>query len=288
MVKRKERKHPESYYQELVKRYISKKYGCATVRELNFGGPKFDVVGFSPDTGEFHIVECKRTSRPVGVGQTFGQILAYQAMIFDAGERFLNSFEKHLSKDGITRIAFWQHGANFVEAGKIPIRFYVALRDKACSRPEFLRLMKQDLKRVGIIRINQNGKCRDYIRIHGKEDYELCEAEKIDVPISTPARTALRKILDHQNVGPEVSELAAAIDSRFMKASRNIRSVTHGSYALYYRVKSNFVGLYPKKEFVRIKIREKSGWRVVRVKRKNQVKALIRRVRKALDRSLSG
>ena len=43
--------------------------------ELNFGGPKFDVVGFAPDVGEFYIAECKRTTRPVGVGQTFGQIL---------------------------------------------------------------------------------------------------------------------------------------------------------------------------------------------------------------------
>ena len=68
MVKKKERKHPESFYQEIVKRYITKNYGCATVRELNFGGPKFDVVGFASETGEFHIVECKRTSRPVGVG----------------------------------------------------------------------------------------------------------------------------------------------------------------------------------------------------------------------------
>jgi len=50
-------KKRESYYQEIVKRYISRQYGCATVRELNLGGPKFDVVGFSPDSGEFHIVE---------------------------------------------------------------------------------------------------------------------------------------------------------------------------------------------------------------------------------------
>lgn len=142
--------------------------------------------------------------------------------------------------------------------------------------------------RVGIIRINKYGKCREYISIHGKEDYEICEAEKVDVPISTPARTALRKVLDHQGVGSEVSELAAAIDSRIVKMTREMRSVTHGSYALFYRVRSNFVGLYPKKEFIRITIREKRRWKVVRIKRKSQLKALIRKIRKALDRSLSG
>src|SRR6266568_1842307 len=152
MTSQKERKRLESFYEEIVKRYITKKYHCATVRQLNFGGAKFDIVGFAPGTGEFYIVECKRTSRPVGVGQAFGQILAYQAMIFDAGERFLNSFQKRLAKDGITKGAFYQHLFYFVEAGKIPIRFYVALRDKACSRADFLRLMKHDLKKVGIIR----------------------------------------------------------------------------------------------------------------------------------------
>jgi hypothetical protein len=285
--KRKERKRPESFYQEVVKKYISKKYDCVAVRELNFGGPKFDVVGFSPNTNEFHIVECKRTSRPAGVGQTFGQILAYQAMIFDAGERFLNSFEKHLSKDRITKIAFWQHAHTFVEARKIPIRFYVALLEKACSKPEFLRLMKRDLKKVGIIRINKDGKCKDYIRIRGDKDHGLCKAERINIPIATPARTALRKVLDRLGVEPDIGELAATIDFRLMKMSRRMKSVPHGSHALFYRVERNFVGVMPKKQFVRIKIREKSGWNVFRVKRNGQLSTILKRVRKALDRSLS-
>jgi hypothetical protein len=34
-------------------------------------------------------VECKRTTKAVGVGQTFGQILAYKVMILEAGEKFL-------------------------------------------------------------------------------------------------------------------------------------------------------------------------------------------------------
>lgn len=287
MVRQKERKRPESFYQEAVKKYVSKKYGCVTVRELNFGGPKFDVVGFSPDTNEFHIVECKRTSRPVGVGQTFGQILAYQAMIYDAGERFLNSFEKHLSKDRNTKFVFWQHAHSFVEARKIPIRFYVALLEKACSKPQFLGLMKRDLQRVGIIRINKYGKCRDYIRIRGKKDYVLCKAETIDVPISTPARTALRKVLEHQCVGPEIAELAAAIDSRLMKMSREIRSVPHGSHSLFYRVKHNFVGVMPKKQFVKIKIKPKSKWKIVRITRNSQLSGLFEQARKAFDNSLS-
>ena len=45
----KKKKKPETFYQDLARKYICKKFGCVAVRELNFGGPKFDVVGFSPD-----------------------------------------------------------------------------------------------------------------------------------------------------------------------------------------------------------------------------------------------
>lgn len=201
LARKKDRKRPESFYQEIVKRYVSKKYGCATVRELNFGGPKFDVVGFSPNTGEFHIVECKRTSRLVGIGQTFGQILAYKAIIFEAGEQFLNAYLKQLAKEGITSVSFYSEVAQFANERKIPIRFYVALRESACLRPDFPRLMKRDLSGVGISRINKYNQGRDYIRVRGHEDYELCEAERIEVPISTPPRPIFQKVLDHQGSG---------------------------------------------------------------------------------------
>jgi hypothetical protein len=286
-VAKREKKRPETFYQDVVKRYIGKKYGSATVRELNFGGPKFDVVGFSPDTGEFHIVECKLTSRSVGIGQTFGQILAYKAMIFDAGEQFLNAYLKQLAKEGITKISFYSEVAQFANERKIPIRFYVALREKACSRPDFLRLMKRDLSGVGIIRINQYNQCKDYIRVRGHKDFELCEAERIEVPISTPPRPLVQKVLEHQGSGPDVVDLAAALDSRILKMRHGMKSVLHSKYAVFYRVGTNFVGLYPKKQFLRVAIREGSKWKKVRIKHKGQLKSAIKRIRKALSRSLS-
>jgi hypothetical protein len=284
---RRERKRLESFYQEIVMRYVRKKYGCATVRELNFEGPKFDVVGFSPDTGEFHIVECKRTSRLVGIGQTFGQILAYKAMIFDAGEQFLNAYLRQLAKEGITRISFFSEVAQFANERKIPIRFYVALREKACSRPDFLRLMKGDLSGVGIIRINQYNRCKDYIRVRGQEDYELCEAERIDVPISTPPRPIVQKVLEHQGSGSDVVDLMSTLDSRILRMRHEMKSVVHRKYAVFYRIGSNFVGLHPKKEFVRITVREGKRWKKVRLRRKSQLRAITKRIKRALSRSLS-
>lgn len=58
------KKKPEAFYQDLARKYVCEKFGCVAVRELNFGGPKFDVDGFSSDNDEFHIVECKCTKKP--------------------------------------------------------------------------------------------------------------------------------------------------------------------------------------------------------------------------------
>ena len=284
---RKDKKRPETFYQEMLKRYIGKKYGCATVRELNFGGPKFDVVGFCPDTGEFHIVECKLTSRLVGIGQTFGQILAYKAMIFDAGEQFLNAYLRQLAKEGITKISFYSEVAQFTNERKIPIRFYVALREKACLRPDFLRMMKRDLTGVGIIRINNYNQCRDYIKLRGTKDFELCEAERIEVPISTPPRPLIQRVLDHQGSSADVADLIAALDGRILKMRRGIKSVLHSKYAVYYRIGTNFVGLYPKKQFVRVEVREGNKWKKIRVKHEGQIRATAKRIKKAMARSLA-
>jgi len=151
---KKDRSRPESYYRDLVAKFLRRHYGCVVLTELDFNGPKFDVVGFSPRSEEFYVVECKKTSRPVGIGQTFGQILAYKAMLLESGRKFLTAFERDLRKKGGLRKPFWEYAARFAERGKIPVRFFVALRQKACAHYDLLRALKNDLRRVGIIRIN--------------------------------------------------------------------------------------------------------------------------------------
>lgn len=287
MTRRSPTKKLESHYQEIVKKYIAKKYGCATVRELNFGGPKFDVVGFSPESGEFHIVECKRTHRLAGVGQTFGQILAYKSMIFESGQTFLNAFLKQLAKEGITDVPIFANVAQFLDAGRIPIRFYVALRERACLSPEFLKLMKKDLKDVGIIRINPNDQCRNYIRVHSAKDHQLCEAGCVEVPISIPPRPALQRLLDNTGSSQEVARLATNLDSRIRRMSQQMKSVVRGKYAMAYRVTTTFVLMHPKKEFIRMSLKNSSHWKQIRIAKKAQIRRIVPRIRKALQRSLS-
>jgi len=277
----------ESFYQELVKQYITKKVGCIAIRELNLGGPTFDVVGFDPQQEEFHVVECKRTSRAVGIGQTFGQILAYEAVIYEKGESFLDAFEGRLQKDVMGKIGFWQHAARFVSAKRIPVRFYVALRQNACDRLGLLRLIKRDLQNVGIIRITNRNACRDYIRDSGEKNYEICRSEKVNVPISMPVRPQLRAILKKRNSSDDIGLLAAAIDKKILSLKRDrIQCVTRGKGSLYYRVSKNFVSLHLKNNFVTVRTKDTKKWKLKRITRSKQIPALIRRIKKALSKSL--
>jgi hypothetical protein len=206
-------------------------------------------------------------------------------MIYEAGVKFLNAFLGQLPRRGTRTISIYSNVAQFVRTKKVPILFYVALREKACARPDFLRLMKRDLKSVGIIRINDYDQCKDYIRVQGEKDFELCKATRVEVPIATPPRPALQRLLDERGSGPEVAEIAAAIDSRIVKMARGIRSVQLGNYGMAYRIRHNFAALYPKKNFVRVSVRESSKWRPSRIKRKSQVRAIISRIRRAVRRS---
>jgi hypothetical protein len=281
------RKKPkESVYQALVQKYISKHFGCVTVRELNFGGPRFDVVGFSPETEEFYIVECKRTKRPVGIGQTFGQILAYKAMIADGGEKFLNSFNTALVRARITKLQFWQYGTRFVDAGKIPVRFFVAMPQEACERTDILQSIKKDLTGVGIIRIKGNKQCKDYIRVFQDKDYEICRGTPVDVPISMPIRPLVRNFLERKRRDRNVARLVGIADYKIMRLRPGrIRSVAYRDWAIYYRLRTGFLGLLPKQHYVRVTFKEKKGWKHFNITKENQIRRVLSKAKNALART---
>ena len=286
MTKRARRSLPESHYQELVRKYLARKYRCIPVRELSFGGLKLDVVGFSLNTKEFFIVECKRTSRPVGIGKTFGQILAYKVMIYDTGETFLTAFERAIAKAGLTPKSFWMYPTGFVRAGKIPVRFYVALKDSACANPEMLRLIKEDLRGVGIIRVTRNNRCKDYIRVSDAKDFDLCRAACVEVPIALPPRSELGGLLDHKGSNQIVYNLAVKLDAKILKMRRHIKSVRRGRRELYYRVTQNFVGISLRKKHLHVSFKESSGWRASNVSSETQLRRLIPRIKRALEHTL--
>ena len=133
----------------------------------------------------------------------------------ETGEKFVDSFNEKLVREGITKVRFWEV-ARFVDAGKIPVRFYVALLDAAC-RPELLELIKKDLKGVGVIRINKYNRCRDYVRRSKIKDFGLCESTRVEIPISMPVRDYVRQVLEFRSSNQNVRILAAKLDSKIRK-----------------------------------------------------------------------
>ncbi len=58
---------------------------------------------------------------------------------------------------------------------------------------------------------------------------------QVEVPIATPPRPALKRLLDHRGSNQEVADLAAATGSRIFRMARLMKSVTQGKYAMVYR-----------------------------------------------------
>ncbi|AIF85299.1 hypothetical protein NTE_03270 [Candidatus Nitrososphaera evergladensis SR1] len=93
------------------------------VLEFGFKRSLFDVVSYDDDENLLRIVECKITSRITNIGGTFGQLLAYTALISSNGKDFLEAVlhEKrwNIPLNTITRM---------LESKTIPVAFYVAFR----------------------------------------------------------------------------------------------------------------------------------------------------------------
>ena len=146
--------------------------------KFRFQNVEFDVIGYESDSNTFHIVECKKSAKAAGIGHAFGQLLAYKSVLHQTGYQFLEEFLKrarfNLALEDIV---------GPVTEGKLRAKFYVGLVEEACKNVELLRLIKESLQNVGIIRVKESGICRDYIRIGGEKDYELCQSKLANIPI---------------------------------------------------------------------------------------------------------
>lgn len=207
-------------------------------------------------------------------------------MILEAGRNFLSAFEKALPKKNGLRQPFWEFAARFAEAGKIPVRFFVGLRQKACAHHDLLRAMRSDLKGVGIIRVNDKNQCRDYICVLGEKDYELCHAERLEIRIDRPIRPELQEVLDRRGSDRTVSQIAAKLDRKISRMRSHVATSLQGHHAVCYRVTRNFVALHPRRKHLRVDVWNGSEWERSKVTRVAQISVTARRIRKALKKTL--
>lgn len=148
-----------------------------SVREVRVGDCIFDVVAYDKRDRLFRLVECKLGSQATSIGHAFGQLAAYYAILSARGRDFLDVFSKKVP------LRYGRLMEATEENRRIRVAFYVALTDRACKRVDLLRSLKRLLPQVGIIRVKDDGKCRDYLREHGERNHKLAEATPVAVEI---------------------------------------------------------------------------------------------------------
>jgi hypothetical protein len=158
---------------------VASKLGKYATRELKIGDCIFDVVAYNKTERLFRVVECKKSSKASKIGHAFGQLAAYHATIATRGEEFVIAYSR--------KVPARMHLGRWMEAThnyrRIRIAFYVALTEKACKRSELIRSLKKFLPVVGVIRVKENGFCRDYIWSGKQRDREIAKARPVTVRI---------------------------------------------------------------------------------------------------------
>lgn len=162
-----------------MSRAVSNALGKYACHEVKVGDCIFDVVSYDRKNKLFNVVECKRTSKAAGTGQTFGQLSAYHATIAARGSEFLDSYSKRIPVP--MRLGRWMEATNNYR--RIRVGFYVALTEKACKRFELIQSLKEFLPQVGIIRVKPDGHCRRYLRNGTIKDSRIAEARPVNVCI---------------------------------------------------------------------------------------------------------
>jgi len=237
----------ESQMQSCVEKFMRRGLCCEfTTRNFRFQNVEFDVVGYSGEDNTFHIVECKKSAKAAGIGHAFGQLLAYKAVLHQAGFKFLKEVIQHKPEL-----------VDLVTEKGLQAKFYVALTDDACKNVELLRVMKKYLGDVGIIRIERNGKCRDYINVKEEgKNYEICKSKTVIVPIT--------RVFTHD-------EFLRAVESRLRTKLNGTRFAEFKTYKLvnksygdyqkfWYRHKSyHFEVLLRKRKYVEVGLHLEGG-----------------------------
>lgn len=164
---------------------IAAHLGKYAAREVKLGSCKFDVVSYDKRNKIFRLVECKRSSRPAGIGRAFGQLAAYAATLATtSADDFLTAYSRKLQKP--MDYHRWAEATNGHRSVKVA--FYVGLTNEACRQIPLLRSLKTIFPKVGILRVKTDGRCRPYLRNKGEADYET--ARPVPVKIRIPRFSA--------------------------------------------------------------------------------------------------
>ncbi len=150
-----------------------------TARQVSLEGCRFDVVAYDKKERLFTLVECKWGSKTTAVGHAFGQVAAYYALLAGRGFDFVDAVSKKLPHMRFGRWSEATHSTRYIN-----VEFYVALKEKACLRQaDVIRAVKKLLPEVGVIRVKEDGRCRNYLRNGRKKDERTAQAIPVKIKL---------------------------------------------------------------------------------------------------------
>lgn len=157
------------------------------LREFEFKGGKYDVVGYDKRENTMYIVECKLGDNLTSIGHAFGQILSYKSILAENGYEFLMKFYKKYSEDAKTKgylkisLEDWMQILN---KRKMNFRFFVAIKEQAKKLNKEVLMIKDNINfKVGILMVTRTGICTPQFWINKEIDKKLAESDKIEVPL---------------------------------------------------------------------------------------------------------
>lgn len=135
---------------------------------------KLDLVEYDKQKKIFKIVELKSGCNDAIVRDAFRQLARYREKIEGRAYIFLDAFTRK-SPMRFGRMMEATSGGR-----QICVEFYVGLTDEACENVDCLRSLKREFPYIGIIRVKDNGRLKDYIKeLDGTRNYELAQAQSL-------------------------------------------------------------------------------------------------------------
>lgn len=154
------------------------------IKEMGFKGCKYDVIGYNKQENTVYIFECKLGTNITSVGQAFGQILGYKAILKESGYEFLLRFYEKFHEE-IIRSKGWlkiklEDWIEIINTKKMNFKFFAVFREEAKELANEILEIKNDQKfRIGVLSITKNGMCTPHLTWKKEIDDKLIKSDKI-------------------------------------------------------------------------------------------------------------
>jgi len=156
------------------------------IREMGFKSCIYDVIGYNKQENTIFIFECKLGTNITSIGQAFGQILGYKAILKESGYEFLlrfyEKYHEHVIKSKSWLKIKLEDWIEIVNTKKMNFKFFVVFREQAKEMANEIIEIKNDQKfRIGVLSITKGGMCTPHLTWKKDIDDEIVKSDKIEI-----------------------------------------------------------------------------------------------------------